>query len=335
MGRAELRTKDAKVTLKDIGRKLNLSARAVSSGLNDSGRLAPETRKRIIETARAMGYIPNAAARSLVTHHSNFIGVLIPYLNKSFFCNIIEGIEEITGENGFMLLLDSLVKTDSGKKERVLFSLMQRDVDGIILYPRREDLDMAPLIRSMGVPVVQVMEHFPEFGEYAVTMDNFKSACDAVNHLLERGHSRVACLMHDAENFVQKERLRGYLAAMGDRPAVWRSCLMSLESGWAATREILTAEPDVTAVFACSDFAALGALRAALEMGRRVPEQFAVVGFSDVDMAANQALYPLSTVSQPKEETGRRAARMLLDLLRGKRTESVCLEAPLVIRKSS
>lgn len=330
MGRNE-----SKVTLKDIGRVLGLSARAVSNGLNNSGRLAPETRRKIIETSRSMGYVPNAAARSLVTQRSCFIGALIPYLNRSFFCNIIAGVEEIAEENGFMMLLDSLVKENDARKERVLNSMMQHNVGGIILYPRREDLEMAPLIRAMGVPVIQVMEHLPEFGEYAVTMDNFKGACDAVDHLLARGHVRIACLVHDTENFVQKERLRGYLTVMGDRPVLWRSCAMTLDAGWSAARELLTADPDITAVFASSDFAALGALRAALEMGRRVPERFAVVGFSDVDMAANQALYPLSTIAQPKEETGRCAAQMLFDILNGKKVHNVSLPAPLVIRKSS
>ena len=330
MGRSE-----SKVTLKDIGRVLGLSARAVSNGLNNSGRLAPETRRKIIETSRSMGYVPNAAARSLVTQRSCFIGALIPYLNRSFFCNIIAGVEEIAEENGFMMLLDSLAKESDARKERVLNSMMQHNVGGIILYPRREDLEMAPLIRAMGVPVIQVMEHLPEFGGYAVTMDNFKAACDAVNHLLERGHDRIACLVHDTENFVQNERLRGYLAAMGGRPVLRRSCAMTLEAGWNATRELLTADPDITAVFASSDFAALGALRAGLEMGRRVPERFAVVGFSDVDMAANQALCPLSTIAQPKEETGRCAARMLFDILKGKKVHNVTLPAPLIIRKSS
>lgn len=324
-----------KVTLKDIGAELGLSARAVSNGLNNVGRLAPDTRKKIIETARRMGYIPNAAARSLVTCRSNFIGVLIPYLNKSFFCNIIAGLGEVAAENGFMMLLDSLDKSTRSEKERVLSLLLQHNVAGIILYPRKEDLEMASMIRSMGIPVVQVMEYMPEFGEYAVTMDNFKAACDAMEHLFSRGHSRVAFLGHTTGSAVQQERFAGYLKMMEGRKTVYQSCLMNLEDGCAAMHRIFESDPEVSAVFAASDFAALGALRAAMEQGRSIPEEFAAVGFSDVDLAANQALYPLTTIAQPKEETGRKAAQMLFGLLNKEHIESIQLPAPLVVRKSS
>lgn len=328
-------SRDSKVTLKDIGKALNLSPRAVSNGLNNSGRLAPGTRKRIIETAARMGYIPNAAARSLVTRRSNFIGVLIPYLNKSFFCNIIAGIGEVAGENGFMMLLDSLDKPDHSLKESVLYALMQHNVAGIILYPRKEDLDMAPLIRSMGIPVVQVMEYLPEFGGSSVTMDNFKAACCAVEHLLSRGHSRIAFLGHNAENEAQLERFRGYRQMMGEHPLLYRYCRMTLEESCRKVHEMFEEDPALSAVFGASDVAALGALRAAGERGLHIPSRFAAVGFSDVELAANQIFCPLSTISQPKEDTGRCAARLLLDLLKNKEGAPVLLEAPLVIRKSS
>ena len=324
-----------KITLKDIGRELNLSAKAVSSALNNTGRLAPETREKIIATAHAMGYVPNAAARSLVTQRSNLIGVLIPYLNRSFFCNIIQGIEEVAGKKGFMLLLDSLCKNGTAAREQVIHSLMQRQVDGLILYPRKEDLEIAPLIRSMGIPVVQVMESMPEFGPHSVTMDNFMGACDAVNHLISRGHSHVGCLFHKTGSDAQNERLRGYMKTMGRRKKLYTGCRMTLESGYQKTLEMFEEDPELSAVFATSDYAAVGALRAALEKGRKVPEEFAVVGFSDAEFAANQALFPLTTITQPKEETGRCAAAMLAELICGNDAGNIILPAPLTVRQSS
>ena len=327
--------RNGKVTLKDIGNVLNLSARAVFNGLNNSGRLAPETRKKIIETAASMGYIPNAAARSLVTRRSSFIGVLIPYLNKSFFCNIIAGIGEVASQKGFMMLLDSLDKPSLSQREQVIFSLLQHNVAGIILYPRKEDLEMAPRIRAMGVPVVQVMEYMPEFGGTSVTMDNFKAACCAVNHLLARGHSRIGFIGHTSGNNAQLERFRGYENTMGKRKLLYRYCPMNLEAGCAMTHEMFEEDPALSAIFAASDVVALGALRAAIERNKQIPEEFAAVGFSDVELAANQSLYPLTTIAQPKEETGRKAAELLLDLLKNKNTEPLLLEAPLIVRKSS
>ena len=328
-------SRNGNVTLKDIGKVLNLSARAVSNGLNNSGRLAPETRKRIIETAARMGYVPNAAARSLVTRQSRFIGVLIPYLNKSFFCNIIAGIGEVAGQNGFMMLLDSLDKPSREQKERVISSLMQHNAAGVILYPRKEDLEIAYLIRSMGVPVVQVMEYMPEFGGSSVTMDNFKAACSAMEHLLSRGHTHIAYIGHNADNAAQQERFKGYEKSMAGRPLQFRFCRMTLEAGCAMTHEMFDKNPDLSAVFAASDTAALGALRAAVERHKQIPSQYAAVGFSDVELAANQILYPLTTIVQPKEETGIKAAQMLLEMLKGNTVSPLLLDAPLVIRKSS
>ena len=330
--------KDSKVTLKDIARELHLSPKAISSGLNHTGRLAPETRRKIQETARRMGYVPNAAARSLVTHNSRFIGVLIPYLDKSFFCKIIAGIEEIAGRQGFMLLLDSFDKGDE-QKHAVISAMMQRDVDGVILYPREEDFCVAEEIRAMGVPVIQVMEYLPEFGEYAVTMDNFIAAQHAMEHLFERGHRQIGFIAHNPENYVQNERLRGYREAMirhglGSQ-ILFRYAKASMEGGIEVASELFQANEKLTAIFSASDQAALGAIRTALSFGKRIPEDFAVVGFGDMELAANQAVYPLTTVAQPKEEVGRLAAGMLLSLLKGEAVQSPTLDAPLVVRRTS
>ena len=280
--------KNSTVTLKDIAQELGLSVKAVSTGLNGTGRLSPETRKKIQEAARRMGYTPNVAARSLVTHRSSFIGVLVPYLNSSFFGNIIAGIEEVAGEHDFTLLLDSL-DCDENRQRRVLSRLMQRNVDGIILYPQRHQLGLAESLKAIGVPVIQVMNHFAEFGEYAVMVDNLTGGREATEHLIGLGHRKIGFIGHDDESPELVARHRGFDAAM----------------------------------------------RAALELGRRIPEELAIIGFDDLEIAARQMVYPLSTMAQPKERIGQLAARMMLDLFAGKTVESQLLNAPLVVRKTT
>ncbi|MBS1451849.1 LacI family DNA-binding transcriptional regulator [Victivallis lenta] len=330
--------KNSTVTLKDIAQELGLSVKAVSTGLNGTGRLSPETRKRIQETALRMGYAPNAAARSLVTHRSSFIGVLAPYLNSSFFGNIIAGIEEVAGEQDFTLLLDSL-DFDANRQRRVLSRLMQRNVDGIILYPQRHQLELAENLKAIGVPVIQVMNHFTEFGEYAVTVDNLTGGREATEHLIGLGHSRIGFIAHDDESPELVDRHRGYDAAMHGHGLAEerfvRKCFMSIEAGREAALELLTRHPDITAIFAASDVAALGTIQAALELGRRIPEELAIIGFDDLEIAAKQMIYPLSTMAQPKERIGQLAARMMLDIFAGKPVQSQLLNAPLVIRKTT
>lgn len=327
-----------KVTLKDIAQALNLSPKAVSSGLNNTGRLAPETRKKIFETAQKMGYIPNFAARSLVTHRSSFIGVLVPFLNSSFFSNIIAGIEEVARKHGFTLLLDSLNQDEPGQ-QRVLSLLMQRSVDGVILYPQNHHLPLAENLKALGVPVVQVMNHFAELGDFAVTVDNFSGGRDATEHLIALGHRHIGFIAHDKESSELVMRHNGFDAAMKAHSltkfAECRQCFMSIETGKAAALELLKERPELTAIFAASDVAALGCIQAALELGRRIPEELAIIGFDDLEIAAKQMVYPLSTMAQPKELIGRLAAQMLIDLFNGKNVKSQCLTAPLVVRKTT
>ena len=330
--------KSTTVTLKDIAGELGLSIKAVSTGLNGTGRLAPETRKRIQETARRMGYAPNAAARSLITHRSSFIGVLMPYLNNSFFSNIIAGIEEVAGERDFTLLLDSLDYGEE-RQRRAISRLRQRNVDGIILYPQRNNLELATELETLGIPVIQVMNHFPEFGPYAVTVDNLTGGREATEHLIGLGHRGIGFIAHDGESPELAERHNGFDAAIRahglESSCFSRECYMSIETGKEAALGLLTEHPELTAIFAASDVAALGTVQAALELGRAIPEQLEIIGFDDLEIAAKQMVYPLTTMAQPKERIGRIAARMMLDLFAGKSVTSQVLHVPLVVRKTT
>ena len=211
-------------------------------------------------------------------------------------------------------------------------------MDGIILYPQRHQLGLAESLKAIGVPVIQVMNHFVEFGEYAVMVDNLTGGREATEHLIGLGHRKIGFIGHDDESPELVARHRGFDAAMRTHRLGTEcccKCFMSIESGREAALELLTAHPEVTALFAASDVAALGAIRAALELGRRIPEELAIIGFDDLEIAARQMVYPLSTMAQPKERIGQLAARMMLDLFAGKTVESQSLNAPLVVRKTT
>lgn len=326
------------VTIKDIAQILGLSAKAVSTGLNNTGRLAPDTRKRIQETAKRMGYTPNVAARALVTHRSSFIGVVMPFLNSSFFSNIIAGIEEVAGNNNFTLLLDGFT-FDPERQQRTLSRFAQRDIDGLILYPQREFLPLAPQIRALGVPVVQIMNRFDEFGDYAVTVDNFNAGREAARHLVGLGHSRIGVVSHDAESSELVQRRLGFESVIREYDLDTRMCRvdfpLSEEGGFQAGCELLSLSPAPTAIFGCSDAAALGIIRAALKFGKKIPEELSILGFDDLELAARQLIYPLSTMAQPKELSGKLAAQMLLQLLRHEPVQSQQLDAPLIVRATT
>lgn len=329
--------RNGQVTIKDIARQLELSPKAVSMGLNGTGRLAAATRTKIRETARAMNYKPNVAARSLVMQKSYLIGVVVPYKNGSFFSSIIAGIENIAHKYDFSVLLGN---SDGEEQERHSFErLLQRNVDGIIFYPRASHL---PLYREFcrELPAVQIMNYLPELNEHYVVVDNRGGGRLAIRHLLELKHREIGLITHDDESAELRFRKEGALqelAANGIRlPEKNReNCYMSIATGEEAALRLLRRAPEISAIFALSDFAGLGTVRAALQLGRRIPEDLAVIGFDDLEIAARQMVYPLSTVVQPKEQIGRLAIKMLLDLIAGRPIAGQQLELPLAIRRTT
>ncbi len=323
------------VTLKDIAAALGVSTMAVSTALNNRGRLSPEMRKRICETARRMGYTPNAAARSLVTRSSSFVGVLLPFLQNSFFSNIIAGIEKVAEERNFTLLLEH-PPFDEARMEKMLSRLSQHNVDGVILYPDCCLLPVADWFREHRIPVVQVMTRFPEFGDYAVAVDNRQAGAEAAKYLSGLGHRHFGLISHDDEGSELVARREGFECALPEGAVCFRrKAPISLEGGRSAGRRLLREHPELTAVFSASDLAALGVIQAALELNRRIPEDLSVLGFDDLDVAAYQLVYPLSTMAQPKEQIGELAAEMLFGILGGNEPEPSVLQAPLVVRSTT
>lgn len=306
--------KSKAVTLKDIAQALGLSVKAVSTGLNGTGRLAPENRARIQSVARAMGYVPNAAARSLVSRRSKMLGVLVPFLSDSFFSRIVAGMEAAALEQDFSLLLAD-ASTDVNILRKSLNRMIQRSVDALIVYPSKALQQISGELRSYDLPVVQIMGSESCFGNSAVLVDNAGGAAQAADYLCARGHREIGVIAHDTESPELRSRSEGFLRQCSLHGITCRviQSYMSIEDSAIRCKALLKDGRFPGAVFAASDFAALGLLRTALAMNVKVPEELEVIGFDDLDIAAQQLQYPLSTVVQPKEEIGLRAVRMLIE----------------------
>ncbi|WP_176012838.1 LacI family DNA-binding transcriptional regulator [Victivallis sp. Marseille-Q1083] len=325
-------------TLKDIASRLGISCRAVSMGINGTGRLSAATREKILATARELDYVPNVVARSLVMRKSYLIGAVVPYINKSFFANIIAGIEDVVFERDFSLILANFYP--GIENERQAFRhLLKRKIDGVVITPGKDLIeDYCELAAAM--PVVQIMDHLPEVGSHFVMVDNDRGARTAARHLLELGHRRIGLICHKDEPLPIRQRQAGFCDELKKAGyELSREYIedgqMSILGGETAAHRLLARAPELTALFAVSDYAALGAIRAALKMEYRIPEDLSVIGFDDLEIAAEQLLYPLTTIAQPKEEIGHLAGNMLLDLLQGKATASRLLDAPLVVRATT
>ena len=328
-----------KATIRDVAREAGVSVATVSRVFNDSGPVGVETRRRILDVARTLRYSPDSAARSLITRRTNTIGVLLPDLYGEFFSEVIRGIDATAQRGGYHLLVSSS-HNDRGAIEAAMRAMRGR-VDGLVVMS--PDVDAQALVANLAdtTPVVLLNCDVDGTAFDSLNIDNFGGASAMVQHLLSRGHERIAFICGGERNHDAAERLRGYRTALDvvgvERKLEWERVGDFTESGgYRAATEILALAPRPTAIFAANDSMAIGALSALREAGVRVPEDVVVVGFDDIPIARYMSP-PLTSVHVAINELGERATRMLLQAVDEKNQHVKCQETlptTLVIRQS-
>jgi DNA-binding LacI/PurR family transcriptional regulator len=330
-------------TLEAVARVANVSRATVSRVVNGDRRVREETRNAVQAAVRDLDYVPNRAARSLVTKRSGSVGVVIPeptaqLFGDPFFPRVLRGIGEVLAEEEMQLvLLMPQVRADEVRAEVYLAA---GHVDGVLLISLHGSDPLPEDLRARGIPVV-VGGRPPTAGITYVDVDNQRGAGMAVQHLLANGRRHVATIAGPQDMPAGADRLAGYHEALGGAGLAVDERLVeiadfSLEGGRSAMERLLARAPAVDAVFVASDLMAMGALSALQTAGRRVPEDVAVVGFDDSPLAA-QADPSLSSVRQPIEEMGREMARLLSRMVasRDRAARRVILATELVVRASS
>ena len=276
----------AKVTLKDIAREVGLSATAVSLVLNDRPcKISAENRRRIKEVARRKRYIPNQIARSLVTQHSQTLGLIVPNIESRFFSSLARRLERGCRERGYALFITN--SDDSATNESELVRLLvNRGVDGLFVVASDKpstDRALAVTLSSLPMPYVMVDRLIDDLDCDKVSFNNEKGGYLATSHLLRAGHRRVACVVNASSNTGQR-RLDGYIRALAewglepDPSLVFTSPYYIADAYSVADRVLAT---DATAVFASSDNIALGLLKRLYECGLRVPRDYSVVSYDN------------------------------------------------------
>lgn len=328
-----------KVTIRDVAREAGVSVATVSRVLNDSGPVSPVTSQRIREIATRMRYVPDSAARSLITRRSTTLGVLLPDLHGEFFSEVIRGIDQTAQRSGYHLLVSGS-HNDKGEIEAALRAMRGR-VDGLIVMS--PDIDSAALVANLPAssPVV-LLNCFVDGDDFdSLTIDNFGGAHAMVRHLLAAGHRRIAFIRGAERNHDAAERLRGYRAALEDGGIEWDEALefdgdFTESRGHVAAKRITAMPRRPTAVFAANDSMAIGALAAIREAGLGVPDDIAVAGFDDIPISRYMSP-PLTSVRVRISEMGERAVHMLLRAIERKNQHvkrQERLPTTLVIRES-
>ena len=330
------------VTIKDIAKLANVSITTVSRVINNKSEgVSEETRNRILQLVKELGYQPNAIARGLVTKKTKTIGLIIPDISNPFFPDLARGVEDsahIYGYNVFLCNTDDNLE----KESEYINALKEKYVDGIIFtsssIPKHEHI--MELVKS-GIPIVIMDRRVDSEDIYGVFLDNYEGGYIATKHLIDLGHKKIGCITGPLYTKSAKERLEGYKKALVENGMDVDERLIfegdyKINSGIIGTEKLLGNNENVTAIFACNDLMAYGAYKTIRSYGYKIPDDISIVGFDDIQLS--QILEPqLTTIKQPAYDMGLTAARMLIKLVEGKKLKKkiINFKPQLIIRQST
>lgn len=339
---------DGRPTLEAVAARAGVGRGTVSRVINGSSQVSSRAREAVLQAIEDLDYVPNRAARTLVTRRTDSIALVVSesedrLFAEPFFAGVVRGVSAEIAETSTQLWLTMV--TSGSDRRRVARHLVGQHVDGVLLLSLHGDDPLPHLLEESGLPTVLGGRPTGFTPSSYVDVDNHAGARLAVDHLVARGHRRIATIAGPQDMMAGVARLEGYRAALrqaglapddqsnDDLVAYGR---FSEEGGLAAMQELLARRPDIDAVFTASDPMAFGAMRAIKDAGRRIPDDIAVVGFDGSPPARNTDP-PLSTVHQPAEAMGRQMACLLLSLISGEPVAepAVILTPDLIVRQSS
>jgi LacI family transcriptional regulator len=339
--------KKKKTTIHDIARELNITASTVSRALKDHPRISSGTKKLVTDKAKAMNYQPNNIAAALRKGKSNILGVIIPMADRNFFASIIHGVEKVVNQAGYNVIICQ--SDDSYEKEKSnINTLLESQADGILASYAKNTVSFEHYkeIINRGVPLIlfdRLHETLESMNVDAVVIDDYLGGYTATEHLIQQGCRNIVHFSGPQQVSIYRDRLRGYEEALRRHniAVLNENIIMSnlkTESGEEIARELLSREELPDAIFSSSDYAAVGAMRVLKENDVKIPDDVAIVGFSNETFTS--FIEPaLTTVDQNSEKIGQYAARLFLDQVKnagpGYIPTKTVLKPELIIRKSS
>jgi LacI family transcriptional regulator len=327
-------------TMRHVAECAGVSVTTVSHVINHTRPVSEELREKVLAAMDELGYQPNRLARSLRRGETHTIGMIVPDNVNPFFAEIARGIEDAGSGEGYSVILCN----SDGNLEKELFYhnvLTAKQVDGILFVAVGASTEVIRSLQKRRMPLVVIDREVPDVAVDSVLIDNAEGGRQATRHLLDLGHRRIGCITGPSDLTPSAARVTGYRQALheagiaADEALVVRGDFM-YESGHRAAHRLLAMDDPPTALFACNDLMAIGAISAAVSAGWQVPADLSVVGFDDVRLASF-ANPPLTTIAQPKYEIGVLAVTMLLERMQDydmppRRRQ---LDTHLVVRRST
>jgi len=336
--------KKEKTTIHDIAKKLNITASTVSRALNDNPRISDATKKAVQRAAQKLNYHPNHIAAALRNGRSNIIGVIVPTVDRSFFSSVVRGIEEIANQARYNVMICQSYD-DYEKEVATVEALLRSRVDGIIasFAKQTKDFDHFLKAKERGIPVVLFDRSNDKLEVSHVVVDDYLGAFKATEHLIQQGCKRIAHFAGAQRISIYKDRLRGYKDALTEYGLPFHDSLvlesnMQLEDGRNSMLQLLQSNERPDAVFSASAYGILGALQVLKEKNIKVPEDVALVGFSN-EPYTSFTEPSITTVEQHSLRMGNAAAEIFLEEVTDDDKkfipQKIVLKPELIIRQSS
>jgi LacI family transcriptional regulator len=334
----------SRITIADIAREAGVSRMTVSRVINKEKGVGDEVRQQIERLIEQLDYRPSHIARSLATRRTYTLGLVVQDISNPFFYGIARGVERVARTEGYGVLLCS-TEEDPSYELKVLQILEEKRVDGVILCSSRltgDELYKALTKHSATVLVNRLLkDHAGQEIIDSVVIDEEVGGQLATLHLTSLGHHAIGFLVGPAISFGAQGRTKGYCKALSDSGIPVRqdfilTCQPTVEGGQASARTLLSDHPEITGLFCYNDLVAVGALQACAQLGRKVPDDVAVVGYDDIRLAA-LVTPSLTTCRVPREQLGQLAVRLLLDRINGRSNDyqKMVVQPELVIRASA
>jgi DNA-binding LacI/PurR family transcriptional regulator len=311
--------------MRQIAERANVSIGTVSHVINQTAKVRPKLRDRVLEAVRSMGYQPSALAQGLRRNRTNMLGMVIPDITNPFFPGVVRGVEDVAFKRSFRVILCN-ADNDPSKEGAYVRELRSYHIAGLLIIPSG-GADIAGHLRayaSASVPVVCIDRVPDGWKGDAVLVANADGAYLATRHLIQMGHTRLAVITGPLRLTNASERLKGFMRALADsriqiEPEFVEEARFDTETGYQAALRLLRMLPRPTAIFACNDLMAFGVLQAARELNLRCPEDLSIAGFDSLEFT--KFTDPsLTSVYQPGYQLGATAGRLLLQRVDGMRS---------------
>lgn len=308
----------------DVAKKAGVSIATVSRVLNESEKVKPDTREKVLSIINEMKYTPSPAARGLIMRRTEAIGLLLPDLHGEFFSEVIRGADEAIQNHGYHLIVSS--SHNDPKEIEAALRFMRGRVDAIVLMSPQVNSEILIENLPKSLPVVLLNCRTDNNNFDTIVIDGFGGARAMTEYLLELGHRRIAVITGGGNNFESEERLRGHRTAMNGKMIQQNEALefhgnFTEIAGYEAARQIIALEDHPTAIFAFNDSMAIGAIKAIREAGLRIPTDISICGFDDIPVA--KYISPsLTSVHVPISELGAMAIDRVFDRLKKRSKDS-------------